>query len=239
MGKLGDAKKLQRRAFSITDELVSDLKTKIRLETNIEIHQAPYEADAQLCYLSKTNKLNVVFTTDTDLVIFGLPSILFMNATGTMKLYDRNTVLAKLGLHSIQQLRYAAIISGCDYFPKGVHNIGLPTALKWMEDYGAGKLCIEQIYSKRKLSSNIIKSIQMALNTFLFQVVEDAEGNRVHLRKLDASLHKELEYVGTTKTARKPVKKLVVFKEYSSTPCKESEVQEFKTIEPPRKKFRF
>ena len=160
-----DSKKMQRRAFSITDGLVVDLKTNIWLETNIDIHQAPYEADAQLCYFSKTNKFDVVFTTITDLVIFGLPSILFLNAVGNMKLYNRNTVLEKLGLHTIQQLRYAAIISGCDCFPKGVHNVGLTKALKWMEEYGVGKLCIEEIYSKQKLSSNDIKNIQMALNT--------------------------------------------------------------------------
>lgn len=38
---------------------------------------APYEADAQLAYLSKKNLVDVVITEDSDLLLFGAQKIIF------------------------------------------------------------------------------------------------------------------------------------------------------------------
>jgi exonuclease-1 len=44
---------------------------------NIEFIVAPYEADAQLAYLCKINRISAVITEDSDLLCFGCPNVLF------------------------------------------------------------------------------------------------------------------------------------------------------------------
>ena len=43
----------------------------------LEFLVAPYEADAQLCYLSQTGYVDYVLTCDSDLVAFGCKSVLY------------------------------------------------------------------------------------------------------------------------------------------------------------------
>ncbi len=43
----------------------------------VEYIVAPYEADAQLAYLARTNYVSCVITEDSDLIVFGSPCILF------------------------------------------------------------------------------------------------------------------------------------------------------------------
>ena len=44
---------------------------------NIKCYVAPFEADAQLAYMYKTNVVQVVYTCDTDLIYYGVNHILF------------------------------------------------------------------------------------------------------------------------------------------------------------------
>lgn len=44
---------------------------------NIKCYVAPFEADAQLAYMYKTNLIQVVYTCDTDLIYYGVNHILF------------------------------------------------------------------------------------------------------------------------------------------------------------------
>jgi exonuclease 1 len=44
---------------------------------------APYEADAQMAYLTKANLADVVITEDSDLLAYGCPEVLFkLSKTG-------------------------------------------------------------------------------------------------------------------------------------------------------------
>lgn len=50
---------------------------------------APYEADAQLAYLSKENIVDLVVTEDSDLLVFGSKKVLFkLDETGNGKLVE-------------------------------------------------------------------------------------------------------------------------------------------------------
>jgi exonuclease-1 len=42
---------------------------------NVDVIVAPYEADAQLAYLSQNNLVDVVVTQDSDLIVFGVEKV--------------------------------------------------------------------------------------------------------------------------------------------------------------------
>lgn len=44
---------------------------------NVECIVSPYEADAQLAYLNKTNYIDAIITEDSDLIAFGAKKIIF------------------------------------------------------------------------------------------------------------------------------------------------------------------
>jgi exonuclease 1 len=44
---------------------------RILKDMKIEFYIAPYEADAQLTYLFKTNRAQLIITEDSDLLVFG------------------------------------------------------------------------------------------------------------------------------------------------------------------------
>ena len=44
-------------------------------EENIEYYVAPYEADAQLAFLSLSNYVSSIITEDSDLLAYGCPSV--------------------------------------------------------------------------------------------------------------------------------------------------------------------
>ena len=50
---------------------------------------APYEADAQLAYLSKEGVVDLVISEDSDLLVFGSPKVFFkMDESGYGKLIE-------------------------------------------------------------------------------------------------------------------------------------------------------
>ena len=44
---------------------------------NVECIIAPYEADSQLAYLSKSNYVDVIISEDSDLLVFGSKKVFF------------------------------------------------------------------------------------------------------------------------------------------------------------------
>ena len=62
--------------FDVTPQIANKLLQALR-NRNIECIVAPYEADAQLAYLSRTNYVDVIITEDSDLLAFGAKKILY------------------------------------------------------------------------------------------------------------------------------------------------------------------
>ena len=69
-GNTTEAKKHFNKAVDVTPEMAYKLIVKLR-EKNIECIVAPYEADAQLTYLCKTNYVSCIITEDSDLITYG------------------------------------------------------------------------------------------------------------------------------------------------------------------------
>lgn len=79
-GNPGEAARLMQQAFDVTHDMAGDLIAELK-SRGIEFVVAPYEADAQLAYLSRIpveeGGVDAVITEDSDLVAYGCKAILF------------------------------------------------------------------------------------------------------------------------------------------------------------------
>ena len=114
--------------------LIKVIKTKYELICIV----SPYEADAQLAYLSRIGFIDAIITEDSDLVCFSAKKILYkLNGKG---------LLREIQLKDWQKCREfdfkdwdfdqflsLCIISGCDYLPS-IKNIGFKKAYKAMKE---------------------------------------------------------------------------------------------------------
>ena len=86
----------------------------------IEFYIAPYEADAQLAYLYKTNRVQLVITEDSDLLVFGVNKCFYkMDNEGNgieinLNKLDKVTELDFSNFKNDMFLK-TCIMSGCDY----------------------------------------------------------------------------------------------------------------------------
>ncbi|KAJ3696092.1 hypothetical protein LUZ60_001469 [Juncus effusus] len=102
---------------SIAFELIKVLKRE-----KVEYIVAPYEADAQMAFLSINKLVDAVITEDSDLIPFGCSRIIFkMDKFGQGVEYQssklgRNRELDLSGFNQ-QMLLEMCILSGCDYLP--------------------------------------------------------------------------------------------------------------------------
>lgn len=86
----------------------------------VEHYVAPYEADAQLAYLYKTNRAQVIITIDSDLLVFGAGKCFFkMDYQGYGDEIDIQNLKYNQELNfkdfKGQMFMNMAILSGCDY----------------------------------------------------------------------------------------------------------------------------
>lgn len=71
------------QAIDISPDLVSLLLVELKKES-IPFIVAPYEADAQLAYLSRENIVDLIITEDSDLMAFGAKRMLYKVDIATM-----------------------------------------------------------------------------------------------------------------------------------------------------------
>ncbi|RUP44580.1 PIN domain-like protein, partial [Jimgerdemannia flammicorona] len=69
-GKKEQAQKCFQKCVDVTPEMAYQFIKVLRSE-GVQYVVAPYEADAELAYLSRTGKVDAVVTVDSDLIVFG------------------------------------------------------------------------------------------------------------------------------------------------------------------------
>lgn len=124
-GQLTAAMKAFQRCVEIRAEMVHTLITLCKLTPSlksVECIVAPYEADAQLAYLSHTNYIAAVISEDSDLLVFGCPRVLYkMDNRGYAEEIKLNNLGANTELSFLHwthsQFQQMAIFAGCDYLP--------------------------------------------------------------------------------------------------------------------------
>lgn len=103
---------------------------------------APYEADAQLSYLSINNLVDVVISEDSDLIPYGCKDIVFKldRTTGSCQrlvLADLSTqMIEKFDLRAFtrEMLRCLCVLSGCDYLDS-IKGMGLKKSHKLVHEH--------------------------------------------------------------------------------------------------------
>ncbi|ODQ64902.1 PIN domain-like protein [Nadsonia fulvescens var. elongata DSM 6958] len=137
-GNEREARAYFQKCIDITPEMVRCLIEALRQE-NVRYVVAPYEADSQLIYMEKIGRVAAIISEDSDLLIFGVNTLLTkMDDQGNCLSISRSDFAScteiDLADFSDVQLRAMAIFSGCDY-TDGIPKIGLKTAHKFLRKY--------------------------------------------------------------------------------------------------------
>ena len=111
-GKSKEAMKKFNEGANITPKHAKALILALQ-ELKIEYYVAPYEADAQLAYLSLIGKVDFVITEDSDLLPFGT-DVVFMKMDKTGKGYEiRLDKLRHCEEMNLQSFDFSAFLSAC------------------------------------------------------------------------------------------------------------------------------
>lgn len=194
MGRVSQAYLELQKAVDVTPmmarELIDELK---RLDVPYVV--APYEADSQLAYLEKQGTISGVLSEDSDLLVFGVKSLLTkLDQYGECIMVHRDdfTACREISLvgWSDSEFRMMAMLSGCDYLPR-VEGMGLKTAYRHVRKHKNVERIVRtlQFDGKMKVQPEYLKDYDKAEKTFLYQWVFCPEARSlVNLNKLPADL---------------------------------------------------
>lgn len=138
-GNPTQAYKLFQKAVDITPAIARRFKDELR-RLGIEFINAPYEADAQLAYLSQTGYITSVITEDSDLLVFGCSRVLYkMDKAG------QGCEVRLKNLHACTDLNFngwthdmfqqMCIFAGCDYL-ESLPSVGIKVRMSDQEICG-------------------------------------------------------------------------------------------------------
>lgn len=179
-----------QKACEVTHEMARALIKEVR-KLNVEYVVAPYEADAQLAWLSATGDVDVVVTEDSDLVVYGARKIFYkMTKDGDGDLYLAKN-LAALDSPSMrnftpQMFTWVCVLAGCDFFD-GVAGLGIRKAHALVKKYPSIRRALQVIlYDTRyKVAADFGDHFHRACLVFRHQTVFDrATGANQHLNIL-------------------------------------------------------
>ena len=197
------ALKYFQKSIQITNEMIQ-LVIEGCKKRSVEYIIAPYEADAQLCYLSLNNYINAVISEDSDLIVFGCKRILFkLDKDGTceeirlknLSTCDKLNMYCPItGIDNQSLLQQMCILSGCDYL-ESIPGIGLRTAYQLIRQFRNYSTVIRHLKfsGKYKVPSNYEMEFEKAILTFRHQRVYDPIGKTLKfLTPIEDTLSVEL-----------------------------------------------
>uniref|UniRef100_UPI0037E93B23 exonuclease 1 n=1 Tax=Semicossyphus pulcher TaxID=241346 RepID=UPI0037E93B23 len=186
-GKVSEARDCFTRCVNITPAMAHNL-IKVARARGVDCVVAPYEADAQLAYLTKSGLAQAVITEDSDLLAFGCKKVILkMDKQGNGLEIDQCNLGRCRSLGNVfteEKFRYMCILSGCDYLAS-LHGIGLGKSCKLLrlaKDPDILKVIRKMgQYLKMNLvvPEEYVKGFIRANNTFLYQLVFDPIGRKV------------------------------------------------------------
>ncbi|CAI9753598.1 unnamed protein product [Fraxinus pennsylvanica] len=213
--KAGDANAASeffQRAVSITPLMAHQLVQILRSE-NIEFVVAPYEADAQLAYLStfkaEEGGIAAVISEDSDLLAYSCPAIIFkMDRYGNGEEIILDKVLNAVGrVPSFQKFDKTlftgmCILAGCDFLPS-VPGIGIAKAYNLVSKYHNldRVLSILKFEKGQQMPDDYLKAFKEAVAVFQHARIYDANLKRLKpLKPLTPELlqrqDEELDFLG-------------------------------------------
>jgi exonuclease-1 len=166
-GFFADAESYRRKAMVITDDIVLQLIQKLK-ELHIDYVISPYEADAQLAYMSLRGFVDVVITEDSDTLVYGCQRVIFkLSSSG----YGNEILRKDLGKNQLLdfsnwtdiQFKMFCCLAGCDYVPR-IKNIGIKTAYKISLHCKTFKGLIDYLKSHKEFCDELYL-LQVIINT--------------------------------------------------------------------------
>ncbi|XP_058194140.1 exonuclease 1 [Rhododendron vialii] len=211
-GNRNAASELFQRAVSITPSMAYQLIQILRSE-DIEFVVAPYEADAQLAYLSSLEPENggiiAVISEDSDLLAYGCPAIVFkMDRYGNgeeillHKVFESATCVPSFRHFDKELFIGMCVLAGCDFLPS-VPGIGIAKAYSLVSKYRDldRVLSMLKFEKGRQMPEDYPESFRKAVAVFQHARIYDADSESLkHMiplpEKLLQSLDGDLDFLG-------------------------------------------
>ncbi|XP_037414329.1 exonuclease 1-like [Triticum dicoccoides] len=185
-----------QKAVDITPKIALELIQVLKQE-KVDYIVAPYEADAQMTFLSVNKLVDAVITEDSDLIPFGCSRIIFkMDKFGQgvefqITRLERNRELDLNGFTK-QMLLEMCILSGCDYLPS-LPGMGVKRAHALIQKLKSHEKVIKHLrYSAVSVPPQYEENFKKAIWAFQFQRVYDpATEDIVHLSGIPHDLSED------------------------------------------------
>ncbi|OWZ10160.1 uclease 1 [Phytophthora megakarya] len=167
-----------KRALSVTNEMVMALIAALR-RMDIAFYVAPYEADAQLAFLSRQKLVDVVISEDTDCVPYGVKTVLFkLDQDGWGTELKRRSLGANEELSFVgwteEMFIQLCVLAGCDYCAS-VRGVGIITAYKFVSEYKTPSEVLTALEQQKGslIPENFARHFYAAILTYRHQLVFD------------------------------------------------------------------
>ncbi|KAG7592089.1 XPG-I domain [Arabidopsis thaliana x Arabidopsis arenosa] len=211
-GNVGAATELFQRAVSVTSSMAHQLIQVLKSE-NVEFIVAPYEADAQLAYLSSLDLehggIAAVITEDSDLLAYGCKAVIFKMdryGKGEELILDNvfQAVDQKPSFQNFDQELFTAmcVLAGCDFLPS-VPGVGISRAHAFISKYQSVERVLSFLKTKKGklVPDDYSSSFTEAVSVFQHARVYDFDAKKLkHLKPLSQNLLNlpvgQLEFLG-------------------------------------------
>ena len=170
-------------------------------ERDIAYIIAPYEADAQLSFLSRNGLVDFIIATDGDMLPYGCDRLFYrMNNDGIGRYIERSKVFKskEIGLTEFTEdmFLFMCILAKCDYL-NNIPRVGIKTAIEAVRVGKTVDAIFAHLQQRFTLPEGYREGFQKALHTFHYQVVFDpVQERQVFLQSppqsLDLSSHSYL-----------------------------------------------
>lgn len=194
------AHKLFTRAVNVTPEMAGRVIHAVRqaFGGRVRIVVAPYEADAQIAYLCRSNLCCAAITEDSDLLAYGVPTVLAkLDGAGACLRVDLEHVFGKgeqprsagikdpckvngktvsLKDFDLGMFQVMCVLAGCDYLPSPA-GYGIKRAYKLVKKYRRRDRVLRMLklesIAKKALPTDYVDAFVRALCTYRHQTVFD------------------------------------------------------------------
>eukprot|EP01125_Pyxidicula_operculata_P004805 TRINITY_DN1790_c1_g3_i2.p1 TRINITY_DN1790_c1_g3~~TRINITY_DN1790_c1_g3_i2.p1 ORF type:complete len:1259 (+),score=389.47 TRINITY_DN1790_c1_g3_i2:36-3812(+) len=197
-GKSSAAYVAFQKAVDITPHMAYSLIKTLRKE-GIEYIVAPYEADAQLAYLSKINYVDAVISEDSDLLPYGARRVIYKfdkHGNGQEIRAENLSNAKELNLKNFTRdnFRHMCILTGCDYL-SNITGIGIKKAHTFINKFKSPTKIFQAMKNEKSVTIPDTYEVEFmkADLTFLHQWVYDPiQKKSVPLNPLPDDVDQEL-----------------------------------------------
>lgn len=175
-GNIKESNEYFKKAVDITPEMAYEWILKLK-EKNIEFIVSPFEADAQLAYLSRIKYIDCIITEDSDLIPYGSLCILYkMDKFGKgeeikLKDLEKNKDLSFQSWNQDMIIRMC-LLTGCDYLDS-LEGIGIIKAHKLIKEFKTSESLLNHLEKNFNLPPNYKKDFIKSELIFKHQRVYD------------------------------------------------------------------